>query len=105
MQRVTVDPTIIINHGLNILDPNSITVTVHLIYLDIMWCYQFTAHIHRLVVLVVLIDLCLLSVLHLHVVLVVLVDLCVIFWSLILMLTIRNQQENRFAKLELLINS
>ena len=92
MQRVTFDPTIIINHDLNILDPNSITVTVYLIYLDIMRCYQFTAYIHLLVVLVVLIDLCLLSVLYLHVVLVVLVDLCVMFWSLILTLTIRNQQ-------------
>ena len=103
MQRVIFNPTI--NHGLKTLDPNKCTVTVYLIYLDIMRCYQFTAQIHLLAVLVVLIDLCLLSVLYLHVVIVVHVDLCVIFWSLILMLTTRNQQENHFAKLEHLINS
>ena len=76
MQRVIFDPTIIINHGLKILDLISITVTDNLIYLDIMWCYQFTAYsliiIHLLAVLVVLVDLCLLSVLYLHAILVVL---------------------------------
>ena len=76
MQRVIFDPTIIINHGLKILDPISITVTDNLIYLDIMRCYQFTPYsliiIHLLAVLVVLVDLCLLSVLYLHAILVVL---------------------------------
>ena len=36
-----------INYGLKILDPNSITVAVYLIFkinLDIMQCYQFTAY-------------------------------------------------------------
>ena len=34
MQPVIFDPTIIIiNHGLKILDPNSIAITVYLIYL------------------------------------------------------------------------
>ena len=79
MQHVIFDPTIIfINHGLKISDPNSINITVYLISLHIMQCYQYTAYSlnisHLLVVLVVLVDLmlCLLSVLYLLVVLVVL---------------------------------
>ena len=79
MQHVIFDPTIIfINHGLKISDPNSNNVTVYLISLHIMQCYQYTAYSlnisHLLVVLVVLVDLmlCLLSVLYLLVVLVVL---------------------------------
>ena len=77
MQSVIFDPNIIVNHGLKILDSNSILI-VYLILLDIMQCYQFTTYsliiIHLFVVLVVLVDLrlCLLSVLFLLVVLVVL---------------------------------
>ena len=132
MQRVIFDPTIIINHGSKILDPNSITVIVCLIYLHIMQCYQFTTHsliiIHLLVVLVVLVDLyilklevlclllvlylivvpvvlevlCLLWVFYLHVVLVVLVELCVMFQSLILTLTIQNQCNKMFHQVKTL---
>ena len=111
MQHVTFDPTIIIiNHGLKILDLNSINIAVYLISLDIMQCYQYTAYSlnisHLLVVLVVLVDLmlCHLLILYLLVVLVVLFDLCVMFKSLIfkLMLTIRNQQNKMFHQVRTL---
>ena len=103
MQCVIFDPTIIINHGLKILDPNSITVIVYLIYLHIMQRYIFTTYIliiiHLLVVLVVLGVLCLLLVLYL---IVVLAELCVKFPSLILTLTIQSQCNKMFHQVKTL---